>query len=52
MIIGSLAFFLYYWISFKTRIFNNDRMMEESPVLLNKPFTIKTMPFATERIVY
>ena len=26
--------------------------MEESPVLLNKPFTIKTMPFATERIVY
>ena len=52
MLVGCLAFFLFYYISFKTVIFHKDNIIEESLIPLQGAFTIKTMPFSVERIVY
>ncbi len=52
MLVGCLAFFLFYYISFKAMIFHKDKIIEESLIPSDGPFSIKTMPFSVERIVY
>lgn len=52
MLIGCLAFILFYFISFKTEIFTSKKMIVEGLIPLDGPFNISTMPFSVERIVY
>lgn len=52
MIIGCLAFLLFYYMAFKAKLFKSNKIIEESLIPLDGPFSLRTMPFSVERIVY
>lgn len=52
MLIGCLAFILFYFIAFKAEIFSSKKMIVEGLIPQDGPFNISTMPFSVERIVY
>ncbi len=52
MTIMGLSFILFLFFVYKVKIFNQDSMIEKTLIPKDAPFTISTMPFRTEQIVY
>lgn len=52
MLIGLLSFFLLYYLAFYCNIFKAQKIIEETSIPKDGPFSISTMPFSIERIVY
>ncbi|MFH5837249.1 hypothetical protein ACHAL6_14400 [Proteiniclasticum sp. C24MP] len=52
MIITGLSFMLLLFFVYKVKIFNQDGSIEKNYMPKDSDFTITTMPFRTERIVY
>lgn len=52
MITASLAFIAFLFITFHISVFKGEKKIEKSLLPDDSDFTISTMPFSTERIVY